>query len=759
MTQFIDKKENGDIARWSFNEGEGGRTRDSVTGIWDPIEFALAQGRYQPPQTPRWAEGIGGQALLFDGYSTYIRRSASDIASPKDGLTISVWIAPGTYDLCADNRPSTIVNQHDREGAEGFLLGIGRHGAWTFQLGIDGIWTELWTDAADATAVVPLQTWSHLAAAYDGQAGKMKLFLNGEIVAARDVPKDSVLTPSQTDLLIGRNNQGALLAEAFIMNHFDGRMDELFISARAMSDAEIKGLYLEGVALCGGTVPELAPQDFILPREMFIRDRHRPQYHVTTPGHWMNEPHAPFYYEGRYHLFYQFNPKGPFFHYLHWGHSVSEDLVHWRDLPPALRPEPGIDPDGVWSGSATYDEEGQPALFYTTGNHSLKPNQQIGLARPRDGGKSDPDLIAWTKRSKPVLMLDQDEELLDEFRDPFVWRDQDRWVMLVGAGLKNRGGTALAYVSDDLENWTPCGPFYESDPSKYPFLGTAWELPVLLPLRDQGGNRTDKHVFVVSPWGPGAVADIRYWIGRYDSAHIRFVPDHEEPRLIDYGDFHFTGPSGMVDPKTGRSILFTIAQGERSPEIDYDSGWSHGAGMPVTLTLLDDSTLGVSPIEEIALLREETLLDVRNVTLEAANLLLDGIHGSMLEIELELQAAGRTAIALRRSPGGEEETVLYCDRDRSEIGVDRTRSTLDPKERTRGIQSGPLALGEQSLRLHVLLDRSLIEAYFNGRKCMTTRTYPSRLDADGLRLDASPGAVVERLTVRRMGGAYSYTEI
>ncbi|THF75651.1 glycoside hydrolase [Cohnella fermenti] len=741
-----------EIARWPFDEGEGDLTRESVSGELHRIAFALAAGRSQPPQPPRWRPGIGGAALVFDGYSTHIRVPGAQLRQPSGGLTISVWVAPGTYDLCAEGRPSTIVNRHDRQRAEGYLLGIGRHGAWTLQLGLAGGWTELW---CEPDASVPLNTWSHLAATFDGEAGRLRLYLNGAPAGSLDVPAGSALTPCPADLLIGRNNQAAVLAEAFLMNHFDGWMDELSILDRALSAAQIGALYDEGLARCGGTVPKATARDFILPREMFSRDRHRPQFHVTTPGHWMNEPHAPFYYEGRYHLFYQFNPKGPFFHYLHWGHVVSDDLAHWRDLPPALRPEPDIDPDGVWSGSAALDGNGHPVLFYTAGNNAHVPNQEIGLARPRDA--ADPELAEWAKRPAPVLTLERGEAVLDEFRDPFVWREDGRWVMLVGAGLAGRGGTALAYVSEDLESWTPCGPFCESSPELYPYLGTAWELPVLLPLPrkgESGPEPSGKHILLISPWGPGARSDIFYWIGRYDAERVRFEPDHAEPRLVDYGDFHFTGPSGMVDPPTGRSLLFTIAQGERTPEIDYDCGWSHGAGIPVSLTLLEDGTLGVAPIAEIARLREEVLIDIGGLSPEAANKQLADIAGDMLEIELTLRGSGRAALAVRRTPDGAEETVLFCDRAKGEIGVDRTRTTLDPSERTRGIQSGPLALGDEPLSLHVLVDRSLIEAYFNGRRCVTTRAYPSRTDAAGLRLYAEDGAIVERLIVRRMGGAF-----
>ena len=81
-----------------------------------------------------------------------------------------------------------------------------------------------------------------------------------------------------------------------------------------------------------------------------LDDPHRPQYHFLPPINWMNEPHAPLYWNGRYHIFYQFNPHGPYWGNIHWGHAVSEDLVHWTHLPIALAPEPGSDSVGAWSG-------------------------------------------------------------------------------------------------------------------------------------------------------------------------------------------------------------------------------------------------------------------------------------------------------------------------------------------------------------------------------------------------------------------------
>ncbi|MGO4273351.1 glycoside hydrolase family 32 protein, partial [Paenibacillus sp. TAF58] len=322
-----------------------------------------------------------------------------------------------------------------------------------------------------------------------------------------------------------------------------------------------------------------------------------------------------------------------------------------------------------------------------------------------------------------------------EFRDPYVWKENEEWIMLVGTGIEGQGGTAMVYRSANLTDWTCEGPLYVSNYEKYSYLGVVWELPVLLPLK-RNGKETGKHILLISPWGPEAKVEVNYWIGVWDRARYQFIPDHEEPGLIDVGDFHFTGPSGMVDPVTGRSLLFTIAQGERTPEIDYDCGWSHGAGMPISLTLREDGQLGIEPIEEMRQLRGRQLLNVQDLSLEEANESLEPIQSDTFELELTFGSGAehQYGIVLRRTPDGEEETILYYDQEREQLGVNRNKTTLDTRERTTGIQEGLLELHGEPLRLQVFVDRSLIEVYANGLKSLTTRAYPSRLDALGLLL-------------------------
>src|SRR5215212_10152948 len=92
-------------------------------------------------------------------------------------------------------------------------------------------------------------------------------------------------------------------------------------------------------------------------------DHHRPKYHFLPRANWMNDPNGPIYWKGRYHMFYQHNPRGAFWGSMHWGHAVSTDMIHWRHLPIALAPTPGgPDKDGVWSGCVV-DNDGVPTVL------------------------------------------------------------------------------------------------------------------------------------------------------------------------------------------------------------------------------------------------------------------------------------------------------------------------------------------------------------------------------------------------------------
>ncbi|WP_284239681.1 GH32 C-terminal domain-containing protein, partial [Paenibacillus glycanilyticus] len=738
------------IAEWRFDEGSGTATKETVGNTNDSVHYVFNNAIYKPSSTPEWrADGITNSALLFDGYSTWVTHAP--IATPSTAMTIETWVAPRAYEWGDSGVLSAIVNQQDKSAKQGFSLGVFRGGTWSFQIGSNGNWYEVW-----AYEPLPKYEWSHLVATVDGTQGTMKLYLNGQQVASRAIPVNSTITPSTNNLLIGKSNQSTQLG-VFPLNMFNGLIDEVKISSGSVSDAEVQSTYQNYLTQLGGNIPT---PNLSFDRSTLEGDKYRPTYHAIAPAHWMNEPHAPLYYNGQYHLFYQNNQQGPYWHNMHWGHWVSDDMVHWRDLPPAVSPELfQVDPDGDWTGSAIVDDAGNPTLFFTAGNDSkpyINSNQNVGVARSTVKQDGDNDLKKWIKESKLAVTQQSGQGKFGEFRDPYVFKDGSTWFMLVGTGIEGQGGTAAVYSTTDpnLMNWTYRGPLYQSNSATYPQLGTVWELPVLLPL----GN--GKHLLAISPVGSGADVEVYYWIGTWNSSTTKFTPDQQSPQLMDFGDFKFTGPSAFVDPVTGRNIMFTIAQGERSSQEDSDAGWAHNAGLPVELNLRTDGKLGIKPISELESLRGQQLVNITTDTSFAtANTALSAVSGDTLEIEMELArgSADQVGIKVRRSPNGEEETLLYYKNSTDEYGVDRTKTVAGTN---KGIQKGIVDLGTENVKLHIYLDKSMVESYLNGLKSITTRTYSSRDDAKGLQLWADSNTssiVVKSLKVWKMNSAYVQT--
>lgn len=735
------------LAHWNLDEKEGARAVEAVSGRSDQVNYVFNRARFKPNSAPLWRAGGGcihQGCLMFDGYSTDIAAPGLTSAQLENGFTLSAWVAPHAFEWGDGGHYSAFLSQFDAAARQGFSFGVYRFGTWGIQLGFG----SAIVDFRVTDRKLPRDAWSFVAASYDPASRQVTLFLNGVSVRTAAAPVDGRFSVPPVPLTIGRHSQPEQVRGVFKLNTFLGLMDEVRIGA-GPADAAVVGATMAGdLAGQHGVVPTLTAADLGIAPSIFKGDRDRPQFHVMPDAGWMNEPHAPFYFGGQYHLFFQKNPFGPFWHQIHWGHWVSPDMVHWRELPIALAPDDdGLATDGIWSGSATYAADGSPALFFTAGNDTAKPNQRTGMATPHD--LRDPDLVHWDKYPTPVTLQQQGQGRFGEFRDPFVFRDgtRQRWFQLVGSVQPGRSGTALVYESADLRHWTPRGPLFSIDAKRFPGFEATWELPVLLPV-GKGADGRERHVFLNDVHGQAY-----YWTGVFDPDTARFTPDSEAPRTFDVGQGHFSGPSGFVDPKTGRTIVFSIAQGERTLEDERDAGWAHNGGLPITLSLGRDGDLRVAPIRELTSLRGRQLLDLRDIDTNQAAAALAGVHGDALEIELELAPSalvGKRGLSVRVAPGQAEFTDLYVDTIRGRLEIDRSRSS---GERGYGIQGGALDLAGEPLRMRVFLDRSMVEAYVNERKSLTSRIYPARRDADGLRLLAPADDRVVSLKVWTMNAA------
>lgn len=467
-----------------------------------------------------------------------------------------------------------------------------------------------------------------------------------------------------------------------------------------------------------------------MPPHLDKDDPHRPQYHFLPEANWMNDPNGVIQWQGRYHLFYQYNPNGPFHGTIHWGHAVSDDLAHWAHLPIALAPGPeGPDKDGCWSGCAV-DNHGTPTLLYT----GVSPQTQC-LAWSEDG------LVTWKKHpGNPVLAAPPPE--LDivggaqwDWRDPWVWQENDMWYMLIGSGIKAKGGAILLYQSRDLFQWEYLHPLLIGEHFD---LGEVWECPSFFPLRRQ-------HILLISPAPEASHTD--YLVGEY--AHQKFSPN--TVGKTDHGPYVYAALP-LLDEQ-GRRLLWGWIKEGRDSAAQQAAGWSGVMSLPRVLDLRPDGVLKMTPAPELVVLRDQHQHWSDLALASAANQGLSGLHGPALEIIAEFAGleAAQVGLWVCCSPGQEECTLIAYDAVQQQVVIDRSRSSLNPAVDHQA-HTAPLKLAEDKrLTLHIFLDGSVIEVFANDHVCLTSRVYPTRSDSCRVDLFAPAG----RTTADRATAAHT----
>lgn len=756
---------NGEILRLTFDEGRGAKVIDAAGNLPDgEIHYRFLNAVYTGNREPQWRRrGVTGGCLLFDGSSTEVTWPEGAVTLGGGALTVSAWIAPRAFEWIApgtagrDDAPLTaILSQYDRQANRGIRFGFHRFGRLCFQWGSGDGWHSVWAD----TARLRRLAWNHVAAVFDGNFGRVCLYLDGQPVAFRDMPTGARIARAEGEGLTIGADPHAEAIPAGRFNMFAGLMDELRVEARAVSVAEI-------AERASVDVPGIDYADIGLENNL-TGDIYKTQYHGGPYQHWMNEPHAPLYYKGVYHLFFQSNSFGPYWRGIHWGHLVSGDTVRWRPVRDAIVPrEGGVCPDGAWTGGATLDKNGVPVLFFAAGNDGfagagLISNQNIGVAWPAD--LADPELTDWIVSDELAVAQQPGQGRPGEFRDPHIWREGGMWYMVVcGGSVQSPGGTALLYETDRLEikgggvdmNWRYRGPVYElSDPA--PRYGTSWELPILLPLQNREKSRS-RHAFFFMP-APAGTADnkVYYFVGNFDRETGRFTPDtsyHDVPRLIDYGRNVFTGASVLADPATGRVCMFSIMQGQRRGAEEGAAGWAHCAGLTRNIWLSDDgSDVCVAPDPRLYDLLGEELLEIRNVDVDAANAALADIRGDMLYVRAILRPGCGTAVrvTVKGDAQGRGVTFAYNPQKNTVCEYEKTRSEAN----ATGVVEGFLPLHGELLEAEVFIDRSLVEAFFNGDKAVSVRSYADP-QAQRITVTCDGEAEAQYLCVRRVKSIYA----
>lgn len=293
----------------------------------------------------------------------------------------------------------------------------------------------------------------------------------------------------------------------------------------------------------------------------------RLNYHFEPRKGWMNDPNGLIYFNGQYHAFFQHNPYQPVWGPMHWGHAVSDDLVHWQELEIALRPDMEYEnTGGCFSGSAV-EKDGVLYLFYTSVSEKLGQTQSVAMSR---------DGVHFEKYSGNPVINKYPADGSADFRDPKVNLINGSYYMVCGSG-KDGVGKILLYRSGDLLNWDYVGVLFEDAA-----CGAVLECPDLFKLGD-------KYVLMFSKMGI-KTHTTQFIIGDFDGE--RFT---EEYRCTPEGGPQFYAPQTFLDGK-GRRIIIGWLYDWAKP-LDEGADYAGALTIPRELSIKDGKLMDF-PVEE-----------------------------------------------------------------------------------------------------------------------------------------------------------------
>jgi len=471
-------------------------------------------------------------------------------------------------------------------------------------------------------------------------------------------------------------------------------------------------------------------------RKKMADDPYRPIYHYVNPEGRLNDPNGLCFWQGRWHMFYQaYPPEDP---RQHWGHAVSDDLVHWRDLPLAIYPNPER---CCFSGSALVEEDRVIAMY-----HGTAVGNMVAVS-------SDPLLLNWKKvTGQAVIPMKNPDGSTPPYRvfDPCVWKKDGAYYSLSGGTLpEGPGGKPVRanflLRSKNLADWEYLHPFAEND--RYSLVGDDGACPYFWPIGD-------KHILLHFSHMSGG----KYLLGDYDTARDKFV-------VTGGGDFNFGpaapagthAPSATPDGKGGVIVIFNMNPAKAT------EGWNQIMTLPRRLTLIDQDQLAIVPAGDIESLRGQHQ-HVDAVTLPAnEEVVLESVRGNAMEIVAEIDPKGSPMVEMNvlRSPNREEFTriaffKLRGYRGKSLITIDSSYSSLLPDVRSRAPETAPVVIDrDEPLELRVFVDRSVVEVFVNGKQCVAVRVYPGREDSVGVSLRSQgQDAVLKSLDAWQMKDIY-----
>ncbi len=497
-------------------------------------------------------------------------------------------------------------------------------------------------------------------------------------------------------------------------------------------------------------------------------DYYRPVYHHTPLYGWMNDPNGMVYKDGEYHLYFQHNPYGSKWGNMHWGHSVSRDLVHWEHLKPAI----ARDTLGhIFSGSTVVDHNnsagyGKDALvaFYT----SASDNGQVqSMAYSTDNGRT------YAKYEKNPILTPFDG--LKDFRDPKVfWYEPTRkWYMIVSADKNMR-----FYSSSNLKDWTYLSQFGEG----YGMQPNQFECPDFFQLPVDGDSTRMKWVMIVNInpgcWFGGSATE--YFVGDFDGKEFRCDAKPEAVKWLDWGKDHYAAVT--ISDCPGRVVALPWMSNWQYANITPIRQYRGANALPRELRLYTkdgEIYMSANAVSETALLRKETAaIGSLSVSGEHAARPLAAGEGGACEIEMDITPGEAQTVGFQLLNDKGEKVDIYLDMREKRLVMDRTESgitelgkpedfDINAKEATDYRKRlsvnyvndfalgtwAPLSLCEgKTCHVDVFVDKCSVEIFVDGgRIAMTNLVFPTK-PYDQLRFYAKGGeAKVENMNVYKLG--------
>lgn len=473
------------------------------------------------------------------------------------------------------------------------------------------------------------------------------------------------------------------------------------------------------------------------------REKFRPIYHHTPAYGWMNDANGLVYKDGEYHLYFQYNPYGSKWGNMHWGHSVSKDLVHWTHEQPAI----ARDTMGhIFSGSCVVDHNntagfGKDAIiaFYTShkglpGNHQ---RQQQCIAYSLDNGRT------YTKYEGNPVVTPFDG--LENFRDPkvFWYAPQNKWVMIVSADKNMR-----FYESKDLKKWSymsEWGAGYGPQPNQF-------ECPDFFEMAVDGNAQHKKWVMIVNI-NPGFVyggSGTMYFVGQFDGHKFTCDTAPNDVKWLDWGKDHYATVTYSNTP--GRIIAMPWMSNWQYANLTPTQQFRSQNALPRELKLYtaDNGELLVSaaPVKETEALRNKAT-DLGSFEGEK-QAKIDNEGAFELDFDLQAGTADKCGVEIANAKG--EKVSIYYDAkaqrfvmDRAESGITEFGNKVEPhqldnaqslkryKEVTVNYHNAfalgtwaPVPIKADTHHVQIFVDKSSVELFADGgRIAMTNLVFPN----------------------------------